>query len=186
MRSVRFLAFCPRGCSESSWLAQLSFMGMGCHQHYYYYGDACPPGTPVPSTVRAGTVCDVPTQVVEGGTKLAAGSSRSTVVSGAVSSNSSKRGRQRAQRARESRMETIRSRCEPGDDRARGGQRPAGQSLRSGGPRNLEWPLSRRLGQQRDDGEIKTVAGILQDVIDDDAPICCKVSLLALDHVLEQ
>src|ERR1700728_3659107 len=90
MRSVRFLAVCPRRLLGVILAGHLSLVGMGCHQHYYYYGDACPPGTPVPSTVRAGTVCDVPTQVVEGGTKLAEGSSRSTVVSGAVSSNSSR------------------------------------------------------------------------------------------------
>jgi hypothetical protein len=90
MRSVRFLAICPRRLLGVILAGQLSLVGMGCHQHYYYYGDACAPGTPVPSTVRAGTVCDVPTQVVEGGTKVAAGSSRSTVVSGGVSSNSSR------------------------------------------------------------------------------------------------
>ena len=90
MRSVRVLAICRRRLLGVILAGQLSFVGMGCHQNYYYYGDACPPGTAVPSTVRAGAVCDVPTQVVEGGTKLAGGSSRSTVVSGAVSSNSSK------------------------------------------------------------------------------------------------
>jgi hypothetical protein len=64
---------------------------LGCHQHYYYYGDPCAPGSPVPSTVRTGPVCDVPTEVVDGGTKLADGSaSRSTVVSGASRSLSSR------------------------------------------------------------------------------------------------
>jgi hypothetical protein len=90
MRSVRFLAFCPRRLLGVILAGVLAFTGVGCHQHYYYYGDACPPVAPVPSTVRAGTVCDVPTEVVEGGTKLTDGSSRSTVVSGAVSSNSSR------------------------------------------------------------------------------------------------
>ena len=90
MRHVRFLAFCRRRLLGVILAGELAFTGMGCHQNYYYYGDACPPGTPVPSTVRAGPVCDVPTEVVEGGTKLADGSSRSTVVSGAVSSNSSR------------------------------------------------------------------------------------------------
>jgi hypothetical protein len=90
MRHVRILAFCPRRLLGVMLAGELAFTGMGCHQNYYYYGDACPTGTPVPSTVRAGAVCDVPTQVVEGGTKIADGSSRSTIVSGAVSSNSSR------------------------------------------------------------------------------------------------
>ena len=49
-----------------------------------------PAGPPVPSTVRSGAVCDVPAEVVEGGPKVAARPSRSTLVSGAVSSNSSR------------------------------------------------------------------------------------------------
>lgn len=90
MRSVRNLASCPRSLPGIILAGGMAFAGMGCHQHYYYYGDACPPGTAVPSTVRAGTVCDVPTEVVEGGTKVADRSSRSTVVSGAVSDKSSR------------------------------------------------------------------------------------------------
>jgi hypothetical protein len=91
MRSVGLFALCPRRLLGIILAAALASTGFGCHQHYYYYGDACPPVTAVPSTVRAGAVCDVPTQVVEGGTRVANGSSRSTVVSGAVSSNSSPR-----------------------------------------------------------------------------------------------
>ena len=49
------------------------------------------PGAAVPSSVRTGPVCDVPNQVVEGGTTLADGSSRSTVVTGATSSGISSR-----------------------------------------------------------------------------------------------
>ena len=90
MRSVGLFALCSRRLLGIILAGAFASTGSGCHQHYYYYGDACPPATPVPSTVRAGTVCDVPTQVVEGGTKMASGSSRSTVVSGAVSSNSSR------------------------------------------------------------------------------------------------
>ena len=90
MRHVRFLAFCRRRLPGLILAGELALTGMGCHQNYYYYGDACPPGTPMPSTVRSGPVCDVPTEVVEGGAKLADGSNRSTVVSGTVSSNSSK------------------------------------------------------------------------------------------------
>ena len=88
MRHAWFLAFCRRRLLGVILAGELAFTGVGCHQHYYYYGDACPPGAPVPSTVRSGAVCDVPTEVVDGGTKLADGSSRSTIVSGAVSNNS--------------------------------------------------------------------------------------------------
>jgi hypothetical protein len=90
MRHVWFLALCRRRLLGVVLAGELAFTGVGCHQHYYYYGDACPPGAPVSSTVRAGAVCDVPVDVVDGGTKLADGSSRSTVVSGAVSNNSSR------------------------------------------------------------------------------------------------
>jgi hypothetical protein len=90
MRHVWSLALCRRRLLGVILAGELAFTGMGCHQHYYYYGDACPPTAPMPSTVRSGPVCDVPAEVVDGGTKLADGSSRSTVVSGAVSSNSSR------------------------------------------------------------------------------------------------
>jgi hypothetical protein len=89
MRLAWFLAFCRRRLVGVILAGELAFAGAGCHQ-YYYYGDACPPGAPVPSTVRSGPVCDVPVEVVEGGPKLADGSSRSTTVSGAVSTNSSR------------------------------------------------------------------------------------------------
>ncbi len=91
MRHVRFFVFCRRrrlGVVLAGWLA---LMGMGCHQDYYYYSDPCAPGTAVSSSVRTGPVCDVPTSVVEGGTKLADGSNRSTVVTGATSSTTSSR-----------------------------------------------------------------------------------------------
>ncbi len=71
MRDVWFFAFCPRRLLGVILAGGLAFTSMGCHQNYYYYGDSCPSGTPLPSTVRAGAVCDVPTEVVEGGTKLA-------------------------------------------------------------------------------------------------------------------
>jgi hypothetical protein len=61
---------------------------MGCHQHYYYYNDPCAPATAVPSSVRSGPVCEVPSEAVPGGTKLADGSTRSTVVTGASTSSS--------------------------------------------------------------------------------------------------
>jgi hypothetical protein len=90
MRHAGFLALCPRRLLGVILAGELAFTGIGCHQHYYYYGDACPPAAPVSSTVRSGPLCDVPVEVVEGGTKLADGSNRSTTVSGAVSSNSSR------------------------------------------------------------------------------------------------
>jgi hypothetical protein len=85
MRHVWFLTLCRRRLLGVILAGELAFTGIGCHQHYYYYGDACPPGAPVSSTVRSGAVCDVPVEVVEGGTKLADGSNRST-----ISSNSSR------------------------------------------------------------------------------------------------
>jgi len=90
MRRAWYLAFCRRRLLGVILAGELACTGFGCHQYYYYYGDPCAPGTPMPSAVRSGSVCDVPTQVVEGGTKLADGSSRSTVVSGASPSNSSR------------------------------------------------------------------------------------------------
>ncbi len=90
MRHAWVLAFCRRRLLGVILAGELALTGMGCHQHYYYYGDACPPGAPVSSTVRSGAVCEVPVEVVEGGTKLADGSNRSTIVSGAVSNNSSR------------------------------------------------------------------------------------------------
>jgi hypothetical protein len=90
MRDVWFPAFVRRRLLGVILAGELICTGVGCHQHYYYYGDSCPPGSPVSSTVRSGPVCDVPVEVVEGGAKLADGTSRSTTVSGAVSSNSSR------------------------------------------------------------------------------------------------
>jgi hypothetical protein len=62
---------------------EAAMTGLGCHQHYHYYGTSpCGPTAPISSSVQSGSVCDVPTQVVEGGTSLADGSSRSTTVTG--------------------------------------------------------------------------------------------------------
>jgi hypothetical protein len=63
-------------------VCELAVTGMGCHQHYYYYTDPCAPSAPISSSVKPGPVCDVPTQIVEGGTTLADGASRSTTVTG--------------------------------------------------------------------------------------------------------
>jgi hypothetical protein len=64
------------------------FASWGCHQHYHYYtSSACPPGTTAPSTVQYGSICDVPTQIIDGGTTLADSSTRSTTVSGTKSSS---------------------------------------------------------------------------------------------------
>jgi len=88
MRHAWFLAFGRRRLLGVILAGELAFMGVGCNPYCFNYRDpCCAPATPVPSTVRTGPVCDVPTQVVEGGTKLADGSSRSTVVSGASASN---------------------------------------------------------------------------------------------------
>jgi hypothetical protein len=55
----------------------------GC-THNYYYGNAVPVCGPttVPSTVANGAVCEVPTQV-DGGSLVAQGAGRSTIVAGA-------------------------------------------------------------------------------------------------------
>ncbi len=82
MRQPWFLASCRRRMLRLSFVATLACAGWGCHQHYYYYDNPCAPASPVPSMVRSGPVCEVPTQVVEGETKVADGSSRSTIVSG--------------------------------------------------------------------------------------------------------
>ena len=91
MRHVWFFATCRRRLLGIILAGQLTVTGIGCHQNYYYYGDACGPGTAVPSSVRTGPVCDVPTAVVEGGAKLADGTNRSTEVSGATASSKSSR-----------------------------------------------------------------------------------------------
>jgi hypothetical protein len=90
MRHIGFLAYSRRRLLGVVLAGELALTGMGCHQ-YYYYGEACPPANAVTSSVRTGPVCDVPTQAVEGGTTLANGSSRSTVVTGATSSSTSSR-----------------------------------------------------------------------------------------------
>ena len=90
MRHAGLLTFGWSRLSGVILAGAMVFAGVGCHQHYYYYGDACAPIAPVPSTVRTGPVCDVPAQSVEGGTKLSSGSTRSTIVSGGSPSNSSK------------------------------------------------------------------------------------------------
>jgi hypothetical protein len=89
MRQAWFLALCRRRLLGVILAGELAFAGVGCHQHYYYYGDpACGPSTTtLPSTVQSGTtICDGPTQVVEGGTKVGNGSTVSSNVSGTKSS----------------------------------------------------------------------------------------------------
>ena len=54
--------------------------GFGCTQNFYY--PAPMTAGPVESAVGTGAVCEVPTQV-DGGTLMAQGSGRTTVVSGA-------------------------------------------------------------------------------------------------------
>ncbi len=56
----------------------VGFTGLGCHQHYHYYGSsACGPTTTT-------TVCEDGTQVVEGGTKVGGGPTISSSVSGST------------------------------------------------------------------------------------------------------
>jgi len=89
MRQAWFLALCRRRLLGVILAGELAFTGLGCCQHYHYYGgSACGPSTTtLPSTVQSGTtVCDEPTQVVEGGTKVSNGSTVSSNVSGTKSS----------------------------------------------------------------------------------------------------
>jgi hypothetical protein len=83
MRQAWFLALCRRRLLGVVLAGELAFMGLGCHQPYYYGNSACCPcTTPSPSTVQAGTtVCDEPTQAVEGGTKVSNGATVSSNVS---------------------------------------------------------------------------------------------------------
>ncbi len=60
-------------------------LGQGCHQHYHYYNSnpACPPGASMaPSSIQYGSVCDVPSEEVEGGNVISSNSTRSTTIGG--------------------------------------------------------------------------------------------------------
>jgi len=85
MRQTVILALRQRRSLGAIITGALVLSGLGCHQHYYYYSDPCAPTAPVTSSVKPGPICDVPTQVVEGGTTLADGSTRATTVTGASS-----------------------------------------------------------------------------------------------------
>jgi hypothetical protein len=66
MRNTRWICLLGRKARRVVLAGGLALLGSGCHQHYYYYGNppACPPGTTVlPSTVSAGPVCEVPSDV---------------------------------------------------------------------------------------------------------------------------
>jgi hypothetical protein len=84
MRRARLIASFESTAFRVVLAGGLSFLGSGCHHHYYYYGNpsACPPGTALPSAVSStvGPVCDVPTEVVQGGTTVVSGPQPSTVV----------------------------------------------------------------------------------------------------------
>ena len=86
MRKARFLGLLKHTIVPAALASGLAFAGLGCHQHYHYYnGDPCAPGAPVASSMRSGTICDPQTSVVNGGTTVADGPSRSTTVSGGES-----------------------------------------------------------------------------------------------------
>ncbi len=81
MRRVGFLALSRRRLLGVILAGGPAFAGVGCHQHYHYYGgSACGPSTTtLPSTVQTGPICEEPTQVGDTST-------RSTIVSGTKSS----------------------------------------------------------------------------------------------------
>jgi hypothetical protein len=81
MRQPWYLAMCRRQLLGLVLAAASACAGFGCHQHYYYYDNPCAP-TPVPSTVQSAAVVEVPTQIVDGQTKVTDGLSRSTIISG--------------------------------------------------------------------------------------------------------
>jgi hypothetical protein len=84
MRNTRWISWLGRKALGVVLAGGMGCCGWGCHQHnYYYYTNppGCPPGTIMPSTVTTGPICDVPTEVVEGGTTVASSSPRSTVIS---------------------------------------------------------------------------------------------------------
>lgn len=75
----------PYSPARRIWIAALAgglcVCGVGCHQHYYYYGPpgvaaGCPPAVLSPSAVVEGPICEVPS-AVDGGAVV---SSRSTVI----------------------------------------------------------------------------------------------------------
>ncbi len=65
-----------------------AFASVGCHQNFYYYGEP-PYGPPVKgaSNVQVGSICDVPTQVVDGGTRSSEVLPPTTRVSGSTVSS---------------------------------------------------------------------------------------------------
>ncbi len=84
MRQAVFLASWRRRLAVVIVAGHSAFTGLGCHQYYYYSGDPCAPAPVTSSAVKGGPICEVPTQVVEGGTALSEGSSRATTVTGAA------------------------------------------------------------------------------------------------------
>jgi hypothetical protein len=83
MRQPWFLALCRRPVLGLILAGGLPCAGLGCHPNYYYYYDyPCAPSSPMPSAVQSARVSDVPTQIVEGETKVADGQTRSTTISG--------------------------------------------------------------------------------------------------------
>ncbi|MFI5453989.1 MAG: hypothetical protein ACHRXM_00915 [Isosphaerales bacterium] len=82
MRQAWFLVLWRRRLLGVILAGELAFTGLGCHPNYYCYDNPCAPASAMPRSVQSGPVCDVPTQVVEGGTTLADGASRSTTVTG--------------------------------------------------------------------------------------------------------
>jgi hypothetical protein len=82
MRQPWFLALCRRPVLGLVLAVGSPCAGLGCHSNYYYYDYPCAPSSPMPSTVQAAPVAEVPTQIVEGETKVADGRTRSTIISG--------------------------------------------------------------------------------------------------------
>jgi hypothetical protein len=82
MRQARYRPHSLRRLLSVILAGELCLVSLGCHQYYYYGNPPYSPCAPPPSTVQYGSVCDVPTQVVDGGTAVADSSSRSTTIVG--------------------------------------------------------------------------------------------------------
>ncbi len=87
MRQARVRFWGPRRLLVAAAAAALATAGPSCQPCYYYCDPGCTPGTAVPSTVRTGSICDVPPEAPSARTSLAEGSTRTTTVSGATPSS---------------------------------------------------------------------------------------------------
>lgn len=88
MRQAWILPRTVRRWLRLTWFGTLALGGTGCYQYYYCTPDpGCGPTMAVPSTVRTSPMCDVPTESVDGATKVTDSSTRSTTIAGGTPRN---------------------------------------------------------------------------------------------------